>query len=510
MEEELTEDIQKRAIQSVKWDYLVLILPRILAPFTTIVLARFLLPDDYGIVGISTLIVALAGVLRDFGIREVVIQRRDFVPEATNAAFWLSSGVAIIMAIGIFFSAPFLASFFNDLRVIPVLKVQCWQLIVMALGGVQSSLLQREFKFKLFAGIAVVPSLMPLVIAVPLAVQGLGYWSIIIAQLIGESLRTVLLWWKVSWRPSFQFNNTVTREVLNFGGMITIGVLGAWGLSHGANLAIGRFGTTADLGIFSMGYSLVFSLLGVIAAPFTSTVSYSALSRLSESKEDLQRIFLKISKLFALVIFPASVGFSLVGPLVVSIAFNESWKTLGPVISILALMGPAFLSSTTRMVYSAIGRPDIGTKITLFCSPIVILIYVFCAQTGLLWFCWGRVLVALVLWLPDFFVISSLTGIRPINYWRHVKRPIFATIGMAISIMPFVLLLPFPSQKTNWNIGFLVFVISIGCVSYFSLMWCFDKNAIFSFLKLLRKGLPGGVMRPMEHIYKRYFSHRKL
>lgn len=488
MNQRASDQIAKKAIVSVKWDFLALVLPKAISPLTTVILARFLVPDDYGIIGIASLVVALAGTIRDFGVREAVIQQQESVPEAASSAFWLSLGSATVLAIGIFLSAPALAIYFGDIRVNPVLRVQCWQLILVSLGTVPAALLQREFEFKYLAAITVPPLFVPLLVAIPLAVTGFGYWALVLSGMVGAALRTGLLWYKVTWRPSLVLKAKQTREVAQFGGLVMLEGLAAWGISYGDKFVFGHYASTHALGVFVLGFNIVYLTLGLVASPLTSTVSYSALCRIKDI-EKLGETYLRLTGFLSLVILPASIGLSLIAPVAVQLFFNESWKELASVLSILAFVGPFYLASINGNVYRAMGRPDIMPKIIFIGTLYIIPTYIISAQSGLIVFSWGRVSIDLVLWVPHFFIVPRLLGIRFFRYWHTIKAPLLATIGMALIVMGVQMLMDSTSQGIPFLFFRLLVSILSGCVSYVGLIWLFDASRLVAFLSIAKMAL---------------------
>lgn len=488
MDSQNLHGVRQQVLKSTKWAMVSTFLPRFISPLTTVILARFLVPDDYGIVAISMIVLSLVSTFQDTGIGQALIQRQTDIESAKNSAFWLSIILAFVMSLCIFFLAPSISLFFHDVRVISVLRVQCWQVLISALGSIHLAIFRKDFEYKKIAGITVVPSLTPLFIAIPLAACGYGYWSLVIASMCAAAFQSALLWYYSPWRPSVSVDFQVAKEIFRFGILVTVEGLTAWFLSQGDNMVLGHFVSLEILGLYSYGYRLVMVFIAIFVTPFTSYVVYSAYCRLANQKDDLVRSIQQISQYLALVLFPVCFGIATTAHLAIPIVFGDHWQGLEVVIAILAISpGLSFLVSPLNDSFKAIGRPDVLPKFHIATIIVAVPIYIICAKHGLLAFCWGRFSIPLIFFLPKIIVASKFLNVPMMELLRPMKIPFISAGIMAATVWLFLnMVMTLGSPLTHLICG-----IILGAVIYIGCVYLFNRSLLFGFYSLGKRTVLG-------------------
>ena len=291
---------------------------------STLVVANVLDPADYGIVGMSVLVLTLVSLVNEFGVTTAIVTLRDLTEEdlrrlnAFAVLFGLvcfAVGAALAIPIGAYFRSPVLPL---------VVLVQSTGFILSSLQSVPSARLQREVDFKRLATIDVVRSFVASLAALSLALIGARYWTLVGAELLAAATQTVLL---VRVRPTgFLWHNfDRVRSAIAFGGRTVIGRL-SWYVYSNADFAVaGRMLGATALGAYSFAWTLV-SLPVEKITSLLARVTPSILSANRDNPAGLQRYVLGITEGLALLTVPATAGIALVAPDLIPLAFGQKWQ----------------------------------------------------------------------------------------------------------------------------------------------------------------------------------------
>jgi O-antigen/teichoic acid export membrane protein len=184
---------KRKAIKSIKWSYLSQFLPKLAMPVSALVLARLLTPSDYGLVASSTVITSIGLLLSSGGIAESIIQvTSDELKNSINILFWGNLLLALLLYTLVFFSAGFIAGYFNEPRLDLVLKIHGLSIIFNSASVIHTGLLRRNFEFKKFTYLSVVPVIVSFGITIPLAAFHHGFWALVVGN-VSASFISLLL-----------------------------------------------------------------------------------------------------------------------------------------------------------------------------------------------------------------------------------------------------------------------------------------------------------------------------
>lgn len=445
------------------------------------------MPDDYGIVGVSVAVVALAEMLQTMGLSQALIQREKDLSKAANVTFWSNLTLGLVISGLLVVLAPLLAGVFGDSRLINVLRVQSISVFVCSLSGVQHALLRRDFRFKRLTWLTLGSSLCPLLVAVPLAAVGASYWALIISYLVSRCLETILLWSFSSWRPHWQYDWHVAKGLLVFGGWVAIEGLQGWGLLHGDNLVVAGFLGTERAGRYILSFNIVTLVIATLVGPLSS-VAYPAFSRLQKKAEEFRQAFVDCTRMMATVVIPASLGLCVVTAALVSL-LGEKWREVQPLLQILAIMpGLGWIILLNPEVYKAWGRPDIMPKFHLATICYIVPAYLIAAQFGLMGFVLARASVGVVFYIPHIWISVRVLKLPRSYFWDCVRSPLIA--GLVMSAAVYLLLLqlgPYGVGPWYQQGGKLLGLVGVGAAVYAVCLWIIDKDLCKRFVQLAYK-----------------------
>ena len=303
-----------------------------------LLLARLLAPHDWGLAAMVLVFSGFVIVFTDNALKTALIQRRDLREEDRSTVFWLSAGVGLLLALlGIALSGP-LASFYGEPEVRPLFIALSIGFFVTALGTTQSALLARDMEFRRLELRQIAATLVGAVAGISIALADFGAWAIVGQQLAEAVTSTALLWFVTPWRPSFTFSLASLRRLGGFAGYV-FGENVLFQAGRNLNsLLIGRVLGAASLGTYTLATNVILMPFSRIAAPLQQ-VFFPAFSLMRDDRERIADVWIRATRLVALISMPALVGLIIVAPDFVTVVLGPRWSEATRVIQILAFVG---------------------------------------------------------------------------------------------------------------------------------------------------------------------------
>lgn len=332
-----------------------------------IILARILLPEDFGLVAVAYLAIDSLQLFSEFGFTSALIYRKDRVQEAAWNAFHLVLlGGVLTTAIGIA-GAPTIAWFFKDPRITPLMRALSVTVLLSAFGQVPLTLLARELDFKKRLVPIVVPSLGNGLVSIICALSGLGVWSLVAGRVTHSLLTSGLAYVVTDWRPKWTLDRGLIGEMFDYGKHIVGSQLLVFAITNVDDTFVGRILDKAALGAYGLAYSLS-NLPATQITRIVGQVMFPAFSRIQDDAVAMKRIFLETMQYIALLSIPISIGTIVFAGDFVYTLYGEKWAAVivplqwlgvyGLIRSIAANMGNIFKASgmTKWLTYIALWR----------------------------------------------------------------------------------------------------------------------------------------------------------
>lgn len=351
-------DLRQKTVSGVSWVSLSQISRQGLQFLTSVILARLLLPQDLGLIGMVLVFTGFAIVLNDLGFGPALIQRQKVEEEHLTAVFWLNILTGITLTLILAFLAPFIALFYQEPRLIPLVRLLSIDFSITSFAVVQKAILSRDLRFKELAIIEIGAVIIAGIVAITLALLDFGVWSLAWQMLIISILSTVILWMRTDWWPKLQFNKKAIQELLNYSSnLLGFNIFNYWS-RNADNLLIGRFLGATGLGLYTTAYSIMLLPLSQITR-MLSRVMFPALSRVQQDQERVKRIYLRSISLIALITFPMMAGLFSVAEEFIMVVYGEKWLGLIRPLQILTIVGLyQSVGATVGWIYQSQGRTD--------------------------------------------------------------------------------------------------------------------------------------------------------
>lgn len=316
--------LKDKTIKGASWSFVDNIAGSGITFLVGIVLARLLTPEEFGLIGIITIFIAVFNSIVDSGFSNALIRKNDAKQIDYNTAFIFNLILSIFVFIVLFFLAPLIGNFFKEPQLVPLTRVMSIIVLINAFALVQRTLLVKKVDFKTQTKVSVIASSSSGVIGLSMAFTGFGVWSLVAQQLSRQFLNTFFLWVYNKWRPQLEFSIKSFKELFNFGWKLLVSGLIATIWTQLYQIVIGKFYTTAALGQFTRAkqFTDIFSsnLTGVV-----QRVSYPVLSSIQDEKDRLKQGYKKIIKTTMFFTFTLMLGLAAVAKPMVLVLIGEKW-----------------------------------------------------------------------------------------------------------------------------------------------------------------------------------------
>jgi len=381
---------------ALKWSFLSELAAKAIQPVVFIVLARLLTPEDFGVMTAAMMVIAFSQIFWEAGMGKALIQRQSHIKEAANAAFMINIGLGVLIAGLLYlFAQPIAQTFFQDDRVTAVLQVMTLQVLLGALGSVQTALLQKEMGFKKLFWVRFATVSLPGLASIPLALNGWGYWALVAGTLVGQFAQVLMLWRMSHWRPGFTRDSVVTKEIGKFGAWVGATGLLTWFYAWADSMVVGHYLGTVDLGLFNTGGKLPAIVYAMIFGPILP-VLYSQLTRMGNDKNKMREVAELSVSVLTIIALPIALFLFIFANHIESLVFGRQWAGLGIVLGLMALMhGFSWIVGMNGEFYRALGKPSYETIVTGGTLGIYLVVYIVVIQYGLEKFVWARLFLAL-------------------------------------------------------------------------------------------------------------------
>jgi PST family polysaccharide transporter len=403
---------------------------------TTVLLARVLTPDDFGLIGMVSVVVGLAETLRDAGLTSVMVQAKDLSREQASALFWANVAFLGLMGVLVACAAPLVAGFYGRPELRAVTLVLAGSFVVNGLSVQHEALLRRQMKF-LALGVAQVASkAVALAVALAMALVGYRYWALVGGTVTAAAVSTVLVFVMIPWIPTRARRTPGVGRMLRAGADITtLNVVGY--LARNTDyILIGRFLGSVPLGQYSKAFDLSMIPTSQIRTPI-SDVALPALSALQQDDERYVRYYRAIVAALAVLIVPISLVLVVHASFLVRVTLGPQWTAAVAPLRVLAVAGLLVgLASTRGTVLMSRGLTRRYLGLGVWTSVVTAVAFAVGLRWGVIGVAWGYVVANLVVLLPTLRYAFGGTPLSPRDFLQPVVRPLlFALAAAGVSML---------------------------------------------------------------------------
>jgi len=473
------QDVKKKATAGMGWNYFSFGLGKTLNIATTAVLAHLLAPEYFGQVALATLAIEYLSVLSDLGLGAALVQRQGNINKYANVAFTLNLSVGIFLSLVSYFIAPYVANFFGEPLVAPVLRWLGLTFLISAIGSIHKILLQKNLNFQRKIIPEIGNTLIKGIVSIAMAFAGFGVWSLVFGQILGTSIATTLLWIIMPWRPKILWDKEIGKELFNFGfPVMGNNTITTWEENFDYFI-IGLMYSSADLGVYTLAYRLPQAL--VLSILWTMTdVLFPTFSSLQDQKDKLKTAFLSVLKYVELLVTPLCLGMFIAADPLIRVLFGEQWIDAIPILRALSLyVWVVSIGYHVGDIYKAIGRPDLLLKISIPMFFIRIFLLWLGAQFSLVGVGVAHLVAGIFSATFRYFVAAHFLKITLKDIIRELSAFVCGAFLALFSLIAMYL------TRHSSPVIQLITIIFFGGVGYIGAVWFFERKSVSNLLVLV-------------------------
>ena len=430
----MSENLKAKTAKGVGWGFADNILGLGITAAANIILARILSPADFGIIGMTAIFMTLSTSLVDSGFTGALTRKKDAVKADFDTVFYFNLAVSCLLYAVLFFCSPFIARFFKEPILVPVIRILGISLVINAFGIVQKIILVRRIDFRTQAWISLVSSFAAAVAAVAMAFYGFGVWSLVVLQVGKLAVNTILLWSVSKWHPGLCFSRKSFRDMFSFGGRLLITSIISTIWSEMYSFIIGKMYSSSVLGQYSRA-DKVKNMVTSNVSSVMQKVSYPVLASIQDEGERQINVYRKILKTTVLISFTAVFGvWAVAGPFILTF-FGDQWLPAVGYLRIMCFSGlflPLMMCSAN--VINADGRSDITLVLEILKTVMGLIPVVFGIIFSVEALLWSMVGVSFILFVVHAAYVSKVIHYSVGRQLADILPTLCVSIVMALIV----------------------------------------------------------------------------
>ena len=481
------KSLTERTTSGVTWSVLEGLSNQGITFLVGLVLARLLTPEEYGLVGIITIFIAVFLAVVDSGLSSALIREKNSSELDYDTAFWANVGISILMYTVLFFLAMPISIFFGNEELIDLTRVLGLLLIINAISIVQRTLMSKRLDFKTQTKVSVIASVVSGIIGIAMAFYGFGVWSLVAQQLSRQILQSLLIWVWSEWIPTLRFSYITFKRLFVFGWklMASSMINSIWNEAY--QLVIGKYYTPASLGQYTRAKQFA-DIFSSNLTTVVQRVTYPALAEIQDDEIRTKEAYRKLLKITMLITFLLMFGLASVSESLIYTLIGPQWNEAVVYLPLICLQLVFFpLNAINLNILLVKGRSDIYlyleiAKKTIALIPLAIGIFV-----NIYWMLWASVAYGLIAYL-----LNSFYSGKQINYRIREQvldiLPAFL-IALAVAFVSVVI-----GRFEMPNLTKLITQVSVGIVAALIIIRMFYYSEVkpyiemsMSYIKKIRK-----------------------
>lgn len=392
----------------------------------SIVLARLLAPEDYGVIALVTVFTTIMQVFVDSGLGTALIQKKNADDLDFSSVFYFNFAVCLILYTAMFAAAPFIARFYNNAALTPLVRVISLTIVISGVKGIQQSYVSRNMLFKRFFYATLGGTIFSAFLGIGLAYAGFGVWALVAQQLSNAAIDTLILWLTVPWRPKKMFSWDRLKGLLSYGWKLLASGLLDRVYSSLRSLIIGKMYSPADLAFYERGNQFP----DVIITNINTSIDSVLLPTMASSQDDratVKSMTRRAIKTSTYIMAPLMMGLAFCAEPIVRLVLTEKWLPCVPFLRIFCITYMFYPIHTANLnAIKALGRSDLFFKLEIVKKIVGLTILL-----SVMWF--GVMAMAYSL------LLSSVLG-QIINTWPNRKLLDYSYPDQLKDILPSILL----------------------------------------------------------------------
>ena len=474
------ENLNKKVFSGLIWKFGERFTAELVTFVVSIVLARLLMPDDYGVIALMMVFITIANVFVINGFGNALIQKKNADNRDFSSVFYFNIIFSIAVYFILFAFAPAIARFYHMPVICPALRVLSLRIVIASVNSVQQAYVSRNMLFKRFFWSTLFGTLLSGVVGIVMAYKGCGIWAIVAQYLTNTCVDTIVLWITVKWRPEKYFSFRNLGELISYGWKILVSGLLDTGYNQLRNLVIGKKYSSADLAQYNKGQQYP-QLIVTNVISSISGVLFPAISKCQDDLNNVKNITRRAIKVSSYVMWPLMIGLAVIARPLVIVMLTEKWLPCVPFVWIACFtFGLYPIHSSNQEAIKALGRSDLFLRLEIIKKTIGVTILIISMRYGVMAIALSQIVTSI---LSTFINASPNRKLLGYSYIEQIKDmiPSFAlAVAMGIVIYPLAFII-------KNNILLIIAQVIAGIFIYIGLTKVFKNDNLSYLLKFVKR-----------------------
>lgn len=411
-------NIKNKTVTGFFWQLSQKVLCQVVSFGISVVLARLLLPSDYGVIAICSMFLVLTGIFIGGGLGTALVQKKNADDIDFCTVFYSGLVLSIVVYLAVFFAAPYIAIFFKNEQITAVIRVLALSMPIGTLSGVQNAFVSKQMIFKKFFYSSLIGTIASGAVGLGMALTGFGVWALVGQNLVSTITNTLVLFCIIDWHPKLIFSYERFKQLFSFGWkMAVVNILTTF-FYQLKGYVIGYKYSAAQLAYYNRGEGLP----GILYNNINGTISdvlFPALSQLQDDKEALKRALSRAMRISSFFLIPALFGLAAISDKLVIIIFSEKWAPSIPFMQVICMISCSdILGMANYQAIKAVGRADTLLKMEFLKRPAMFAILIATMFISPLAIAVGQLVYSILA-----FVVNAYPNRKYIGYpiWQQMK-----------------------------------------------------------------------------------------
>ncbi|WP_299534700.1 lipopolysaccharide biosynthesis protein [Ulvibacterium sp.] len=473
--------LKQKTISGVVWSFAEAFFLKGLSFITMIFLARWLGPIDFGLMGMIAVFIQIGTSLVDSGMSSSLIRTKNTDDSDFTTVFYMNMAISLLVYTLMFFTAPYISSFYGQVVLIDIIRIYCLTFIVSAFSAVQLAVLTKEMRFKRMMLLNAPSIIIGVSVGLFLGYNNYGVWSIITMYMTTQIILSLLLWITGSWKPNINFSIEKLKYHYNFGYKIMLTGLLDVVYKNSYNIIIGKYFPVQTLGHYERARRFT-QYPSQTITDIVGKVTYPMLAQLQDDTTKLSVIYRSLLRIAFFIIAPLMLGLAAMGEPLINLVLGSEWLPAVPYFQVLSLAGMLFpIHAFNINVLKVYGRSDLFLKLEVIKKTILAIGIVIGLQFGVIGLVWSGVIVSVIALLINTYYSSRL-----INY--STKRqlldmlPILLVAGLTFLLMYYSVYLFIDYS----DVVQMAFASVIGITFYLLIHSFFKESPLYELLTFIK------------------------
>lgn len=465
-------NLKEKSISGFAWHLAQKMTGQVMSFVVTVILTRILLPEEYGIVAMAGMVLSFIGLFGVIGLQVSLIQKKEVDEEDLSTIFYAGFLMSAVLYAIVYFIAPLAASAFNQPLVCDIMRVSGLTFFIGAFGTVQNAIITRRLDFKFFFWSSLVGGLFSSVVAIGMAYNGYGVWSLVAQSIFSSIINTLILIYIVRWYPKLIFSWNRFKTMFSFAWKQMMASTVATIAEQSRGYVIGIRYSASDLAFYNRGDGLP----GLVYNQVNSTIQgvlFPVLSRLQDDKTAIKNGLSRSMKVSSYVLFPALLGLAAVSDKLVIILYTEVWLPAVPFMQLVCIIYCfSLIGGANTQAITAMGRSDIVLKWEMAKRPVMLGILCITAFISPLAIAIGQCIYAIGVCFFNAWPNKKILGYPIREQIKDIGGNFINSIIMVVVVL-LVGYLPISIYVT------LILQILLGCIVYIGLSYIFHNESFY-------------------------------